>query len=175
MIVEFEGHRPTIDPSAFVADGAVLVGRVTLGAQSSVWFHAVLRADQNDIAVGARSNLQDGVVVHADPPDYPGTPVLIGDGVTVGHGAVLHGCTIEDGAIVGSGSVVLDGARIGAGSLVAAGSVVLPGSDIAPGTLAAGSPARVRRELTDDERDGFARPHVVYTTLAANYRKAVAR
>lgn len=147
------GRTPDLDPTSFVATGARVVGGVTLGAGASVWYNAVLRADGDTITVGANSNLQDNVSVHVDA----GRPVVIGENVSVGHNAVVHGCTIGDGSLIGMGAVVLNGARIGSGCLVAGGAVVLEGSDIPDGSLVAGVPAKVRRELTDEERAGLLR------------------
>ncbi len=152
------GRAPVVAASAFVADGARVIGDVTLGEHASVWYNAVLRAEAASIVVGARSNLQDGVVVHVDR----GFPATIGQDVSVGHNAVVHGCTIEDGALVGMGSVVLNGAVIGAGSLVAGGAVVLEGTQVPPGSLVAGVPAKVRRALTDEERAGLRRNATSY-------------
>jgi carbonic anhydrase/acetyltransferase-like protein (isoleucine patch superfamily) len=126
---------------------------VTLGPGASVWYNAVLRADGDTITVGANSNLQDNVSVHVDA----GTPVVIGENVSVGHNAVVHGCTIGDGSLIGMGAVVLNGARIGKGCLVAGGAVVLEGAEIPDGSLVAGVPAKVRRELDDEERAGLLR------------------
>jgi carbonic anhydrase/acetyltransferase-like protein (isoleucine patch superfamily) len=144
---------PELDPTAFVAAGAVIVGNVRLAARSSVWYNAVLRAEAEPITLGERSNLQDTVVCHVDH----GYPLTIGAGVSVGHGAVLHGCTIEDDCLIGMSATVLNGAVVGAGSLVAAGAVVLEGTVVPPGSLVAGVPAKVRRELSDDERAGIRR------------------
>lgn len=144
---------PQLDETAFVALGAVIVGQVRLAAQSSVWYNAVLRAEAEPIALGERSNLQDGVVCHVDA----GYPVSIGSGVSVGHRAVLHGCTVEDDCLIGMGATILNGAVIGAGSLVAAGAVVLEGTVVPPGSLVAGVPGKVRRELSADEQAGIRR------------------
>lgn len=138
---------PSIPDSAFVAPGARVIGRVTLGDQASVWYNAVLRGDSDSITIGARSNLQDGVAVHVDA----GSPTVIGDDVSVGHNAVVHGCTIGNAVLVGMGAVVLSEATIGDEVLIAGGAVVLGGTTIPPRSLVAGVPARVRRELTDDE------------------------
>ncbi len=151
LIREFGGQSPQIDATAWVAPNATLVGNVTLGAESSVFYGAVLRGDTDAIVLGARSNLQDNVVVHCDT----GVPTTIGSGVSVGHGAVVHGCTIEDDCLVGMHATVLNGAVIGAGSLVAGGAVVLEGTVVPPRSLVAGVPAKVRRELTDDELAGI--------------------
>jgi carbonic anhydrase/acetyltransferase-like protein (isoleucine patch superfamily) len=147
------GRTPDLDPTAFVATGARIVGGVTLARGASVWYNAVLRADGDTITVGANSNLQDNVSVHVDA----GKPVVIGENVSVGHNAVVHGCTIGDGSLIGMGAVVLNGARIGSGCLIAGGAVVLEGSDIPDGSLVAGVPGKVRRELTDEERAGLLR------------------
>jgi carbonic anhydrase/acetyltransferase-like protein (isoleucine patch superfamily) len=142
---------PTIADSAFVAPGAVLVGHVILHDRASVWYNTVLRAENEPITIGARSNLQDNVSCHVDH----GYPLTLGEGVSVGHGAVLHGCTIEDNVLVGMASTIMNGAVIGTGSLVAAGAVVLEGTIVPPGSLVAGIPAKVRRELSADEIAGI--------------------
>lgn len=152
------GKSPAIAGDAFVAAGARVIGDVTLGPKSSVWYNAVLRADSASITIGANSNLQDNVSVHVDP----GHAVVIGENVSVGHNAVVHGCTIEDGALIGMGAVILNGAVIGAGSLVAGGAVVLGDTVVPPGSLVAGVPAKVRRELTDEERAGLHENAQVY-------------
>ncbi|GAB3271716.1 gamma carbonic anhydrase family protein [Microbacterium sp. MEC084] len=146
-ILPLDDDVPALHPDAFVADGARIVGAVALGDRASVWYNAVVRGDVESITIGAGSNLQDNVSVHVDAAN----PVEIGEHVSVGHNAVVHGCTIGDGSLIGMGSVVLSGAVIGAGSLVAAGAVVLEGTEIPPRSLVAGVPARVRRELTDEE------------------------
>lgn len=149
---------PVIDERAFVAAGAVIVGDVRLTAGSSVWYNAVLRAEAEPIVMGEDANLQDTVVCHVDA----GYPLTIGRGVSVGHGAVLHGCTIEDECLIGMNATVLNGAVIGAGSLVAAGAVVLEGTVVPPGSLVAGVPGKVRRELSDAEREGIRRNASAY-------------
>ncbi len=167
-ILTIAGRAPAIDPAAFVATGARVIGAVTLDEGASVWYNAVLRADSDAITVGAGSNLQDNVVVHVDA----GHPVHIGRDVSVGHNAVVHGCTIGDGSLVGMGSVVLSGAVIGEGSLVAAGAVVLEGTVVPPGSLVAGVPARVRRELTEDERSGILKNAQTYRAHVAGHAQA---
>jgi carbonic anhydrase/acetyltransferase-like protein (isoleucine patch superfamily) len=149
---------PAVADSAFVAAGAVIVGDVRLEADSSVWYNAVLRAEAEPIVLGEASNLQDTVVCHVDA----GYPLSVGRRVSVGHGAVLHGCTVEDDSLVGMNATVLNGAVIGAGSLVAAGAVVLEGTIVPPGSLVAGVPAKVRRELSDAEREGIRRNAASY-------------
>jgi len=140
---------PRIHPSAWVAPGAVVVGDVEIGSETSVWYGAVLRGDVHRVRVGARSNLQDHAVVHVTAGVHP---TEIGDEVTVGHRAVVHGCRVEDGALVGIAATVLDGASVGEGALVAAGAVVTPGTRVPPGALVLGAPARVVRDLSDEER-----------------------
>ena len=160
---------PHLDPTSFVASGARIVGDVTLGAQASVWYNAVLRGDSDAIFVGAGSNLQDNVSVHVDA----GHPVRIGENVSVGHNAVVHGCTIGDGTLIGMGSVILSGAVIGHGSLVAGGAVVLEGEVIPPGSLVAGVPATVRRSLSDEEKAKILRNAEVYRARLDEHRTAV--
>ncbi|KQQ00627.1 MULTISPECIES: gamma carbonic anhydrase family protein [unclassified Rathayibacter] len=162
------GRTPVVASSAWVASGATLVGSVELSEESSVWYGAVLRAESARIRLGRGSNLQDGVVVHVDA----GYDTTIGSGVSVGHNAVLHGCTLEDEVLVGMNATVLNGAVIGSGSLVAAGAVVLEGAVVPPGSLIAGVPGKVRRELTDDERAGIRRNAASYIALAELHRGA---
>jgi carbonic anhydrase/acetyltransferase-like protein (isoleucine patch superfamily) len=164
-LLPFGPASPDVDPSAWVAPTAVLVGRVRLGAGASAWYGAVLRGDGDDISVGAGSNVQDNGVLHADP----GFPVHVGDGVVIGHGAVVHGCTVEDGVLVGMGSTVLNGVRIGAGSLVAAGSVLLEGTQVPPGSMVAGVPAKVRRPVSEDEAAGIRLVAEHYVELARQH------
>jgi len=147
MILRLGDRVPDVADTAWVADGATVVGSVTLGEHVGVFYGAVLRGDRQPIAIGDRSNLQDGVVVHTDP----GFPVTVGTGVSVGHNAVLHGCTIDDNVLVGMGATVLNGAHVGAGSLIGANALVPEGAQIPPGSLVVGLPAKVRRELTDAE------------------------
>jgi len=148
-IVPYNGLVPTIAPGVFVADTARVIGDVHLGEGTSVWYSTVVRGDVFPIRIGARVSLQDGTVVHVTTDRYATT---VGDDVTVGHRAVLHGCTVEDGALIGMGAVVMDQAVIGAGSMVAAGALVSPGTVIPPGMVAMGSPARAVRPLRDNER-----------------------
>lgn len=167
-VLSLGGKIPDLDPSAFVASGARIVGEVTLGEEASIWYNAVLRADSAPITVGDGSNLQDNVTVHVDA----GHPVVIGADVSVGHNAVVHGCTIEDACLIGMGSTILSGAVIGSGSLVAAGAVVLEGTVIPPGSLVAGVPGRVRRDLTDEEREAISRNARVYRAHRAAHVEA---
>lgn len=139
---------PNIDDAAWLADGAIIIGDVRIGPESSVYYGCVLRAEWGEIAVGVGTNLQDGTIVHADP----GYPTSIGDRVSVGHQALVHGTTVEDDVLIGMSATVLNGARIGTGSLIAAGAVVLEGTEIPPHSLVAGVPAKVRRTMTESDR-----------------------
>jgi carbonic anhydrase/acetyltransferase-like protein (isoleucine patch superfamily) len=158
--------RPVIHPQAWVAPGAVVVGRVTLGRAASVWYGSVLRADTDEIAVGADVNIQDLCCLHVDP----GEPVTLEDRVSLGHRATVHGAHVETGALIGIGAIVLGGARIGAGTLVAAGAVVPPRTILPAGVLAAGVPCRIVRELTDADRQTFAETPERYAERAALHR-----
>jgi carbonic anhydrase/acetyltransferase-like protein (isoleucine patch superfamily) len=164
-IDHFLGTRPTVAVTAFVAPNATIVGAVTLGEGSSVWFGATLRGDINSIAVGAHSNIQDGAVVHV--ADAFGTH--IGELVTVGHGAIVHACTIEDEVLVGMGAIVMDGAHVGARSIIGAGALVTGGTQIPPGSLVLGSPAKVVRALSQDEQEGIQQWALRYVTLCRSY------
>lgn len=168
LIVSVAGHTPQIDPDAWVAPNASVIGQVSLAAGSSVWYSATLRAEVEPIEVGAGSNIQDGVTIHVDP----GFPCRIATGVTVGHNVVLHGCTVEQDSLVGMGAVVLNGAVIGAGSLVAAGAVVPQGMVVPPRSLVAGVPAKVRRELSDDEVGHNKLNAAAYTHLTGLHRES---
>lgn len=168
-VLRFEEAVPHIDADAWVAPTATVIGAVTMAAHASAFYGAVVRGDSSTVTIGERSNLQDNVVVHADP-EFPTT---IGAGVTVGHSAVVHGCTVEDDCLIGMHSTVLNGAVIGAGSLVAAGAVVLEGTIVPPGSLVAGVPAKVRRELTDEEKAGLKRSAETYVALAARHSASV--
>jgi carbonic anhydrase/acetyltransferase-like protein (isoleucine patch superfamily) len=166
LVVPFEGHTPSIADDAFVAPGAVVIGRTTLGPGVSVWFGAVLRADHSDITIDEGTNLQDNMVMHADP----GHPAHVGPHVTVGHSVTLHGCTIGEGCLIGMGSTIMNGAVIGAGTLVAAGSLITEGKEYPSGVLVAGSPAVVRRELSPQERENLPRSALFYAQLAQRYQ-----
>ncbi|MGC5223266.1 gamma carbonic anhydrase family protein [Micromonospora sp. DT81.3] len=164
-VLALEGASPRLDAGSFVASGARVIGAVSLSQGASVWYNAVLRADSDSISLGAGSNIQDNVSVHVDA----GHPVVIGENVSVGHNAVVHGCTIGDGTLIGMGSVILSGAVIGDGCLIAGGAVVLEGSVIPPGSLVAGVPGKVRRELSDQERAGILRNAETYRAHTARH------
>ena len=167
-MIPFGGKEPRVDPDAFVAPTAVLIGDVVVEAGASVWFGAVLRADYDTIVVRNGSNVQDNCVVHTNED----APALIGPDATVGHLCMLHGCIVEEGALVGMGSVVLDRARIGQGSMLAAGSVVTEGQEIPPGVLAAGTPARVRKPLEGGAARWVETAAREYQSLRLRYMEA---
>ena len=159
---------PSVHPEAWIAPGAVVVGRVTLGRAASVWYGSVLRADDDEIVVGPECNIQDLCCLHVDA----GQPVLLEERVSLGHHATVHGAHVEAGALIGIGAIVLGRAQVGAGTLVAAGSVVRPGSRVPAGVLFAGVPGRVVRELTDADRETFASSAASYVARAARHREA---
>jgi carbonic anhydrase/acetyltransferase-like protein (isoleucine patch superfamily) len=162
----FAGRTPEVHENAWIAPNASLIGKVLVHADASVWFGAVVRGDIDEIELGPGSNLQDNVVVHTEQ----GSPAIVGAGVSVGHGAVVHGCTIEDGCLIGMNATVLTRAVVGRDSLVAAGAVVLEGTVVPPRSLVAGVPAKVRRELTDEEVAALHGNSARYVTRAAVYR-----
>jgi carbonic anhydrase/acetyltransferase-like protein (isoleucine patch superfamily) len=168
MLLPYEGHMPLVASSAFVDPSAEVAGRVTVGDEASLWYFVAARGDHEPIAIGPRTNVQDGSVLHVDP----GYPLVVGADVTVGHGVVLHGCTVGDGALVGIRAVVLSGARVGAGTLVAAGALVPEGAEVPPGMLAMGMPARVRRGVSDAERERMRLGAQRYVDLARAYGAA---
>jgi carbonic anhydrase/acetyltransferase-like protein (isoleucine patch superfamily) len=157
---------PSVHPEAWIAPGAVVVGRVTVGRAANVWYGAVLRADDDEILIGPECNIQDLCCLHVDA----GEPVVLGERVSVGHHATVHGARVEAGALIGIGAVVLGRAQVGAGSLVAAGTLVRPGTQVPAGVLFAGVPGRVVRELTDSDRELFADSAARYVDRAALHR-----
>ncbi|HEY5514262.1 MAG TPA: gamma carbonic anhydrase family protein [Geomonas sp.] len=172
MIRSFKGISPKIDKSAFVAEGAVVIGDVTIGRDASIWYNCVVRGDVNSISIGARSNIQDLSmlhVTHKKHADDPGAPLIIGDGVTVGHSVTLHGCTIEDGAFIGMQAMIMDKAVVGKGALVGARALVTEGTVIPPATLWVGAPARYKRDLTPDEVAWLGRSAGNYVKYAREY------
>ncbi len=162
MIRRLPGKAPTLDPACFVHEAAEVIGEVTIAAHASVWPTAVVRADTERVAIGVRSNVQDGAVLHADP----GFPCEIGEEVTIGHRACVHGCTVDDGSLIGIGAIVLNGARVGSGSIVGAGAMVPEGMDIPPGSMVLGIPAKIRRPTTDEERTALRAQARRYVTNA---------
>ena len=167
----FQGVWPRVGERVFLAPTAWVTGDVELGDDVSFWFHTVARGDVNRIRIGARTNVQDGAVLHVTHETHP---LHLGEGVVVGHAAVLHGCTVEDGALIGIGARVLDGAVVESGAQIGAGAVVTPGTRIAAGQLALGTPARVVRPLSDGERDNIAGIAERYVRLAGIYRATLA-
>ncbi|MFZ3571920.1 MULTISPECIES: gamma carbonic anhydrase family protein [unclassified Streptomyces] len=166
LVTGIGDKEPKVDPEAFVAPTSVVIGDVTLHAGASVWYGAVLRSEVEPITLGADSNIQDNCTVHVDL----GFPATIGERVSVGHNAVLHGCTVEDDCLIGMGATVLNGAVIGAGSLVAAQALVPQGMVVPPGSLVAGVPAKVRRELSAEEREMVTLNGTHYVELAKVHR-----
>jgi len=163
----WNGKAPRLAEGVWIADDAIVVGDVELGADASLWFGTVVRGDVNAVRIGARTNVQDHSVVHVTSRTHP---TSIGDDVTVGHRATLHGCTVRDRCLIGIGAVVLDGAVVGEESMVGAGALVPPGMVVPPRTLALGSPAKVKRELTADEVAFFRRSAASYVGYARQYR-----
>jgi carbonic anhydrase/acetyltransferase-like protein (isoleucine patch superfamily) len=160
---------PQVAGSAWVAPGAYVIGDVNLGEESSVWYGAVLRGDTEPIRVGARTNVQDGCILHADP----GYPVIVGDGCVLGHNAVVHGCEIGDNCLVGMGATILNGARIGAGSIVAAGAVVPEGREFSPRSLMVGIPAKRVGDVGEEQAAEIARGASEYVERAAAHRESL--
>ncbi|MFM1886783.1 MAG: hypothetical protein RL026_1940 [Pseudomonadota bacterium] len=169
MLYEYDGERPQVQGRVYVAPSADVIGRVTLGDGSSVWFGAVLRGDNEWIHVGPGSNVQDACVLHTDP----GMPIMIGRDVTVGHAVVLHGCTIGDGALIGNGAIVLDGARIGARCLIAAGALITPNTVVPDDSVVMGSPGKVVRPLSPKDLERITRGNEVYKQKALHYLTAL--
>lgn len=168
-LYELDGVAPQLGEQAWVAESAQVMGAVQLGQQASVWFGATVRGDTENIQIGARSNIQDGSVLHADE----GMPLVIGEDVTVGHMVMLHGCTIGDGSLIGIGAVVLNGARIGKGCLVGAGSLVTEGKTFPDGSMIMGTPAKVVRELTPEQQAGLLRSAAHYVANAERYTRGL--
>ncbi|MCF6207766.1 MAG: gamma carbonic anhydrase family protein [Ghiorsea sp.] len=162
MIRSYLDYTPDIDAAAWLAPNVDVIGRVTIGADTSVWYQSVLRGDVNFISIGQRTNIQDGTIIH----NSGDAPCIVGDDVTVGHKVLLHGCEIQDGCLVGMGSIVMDHAVLEAGCFLAAGSLVPEGKVLKGGYLYAGSPARERRELTDKEKDFLTQSAKHYVKLA---------
>jgi gamma-carbonic anhydrase len=168
LIRAYRGRTPQIAATAYVDPAAVVIGDVTIGEDASVWPGVVIRGDVHYIRIGPRTNVQDGSVLHVMRDEYP---LILGEGVTIGHAAVLHGCTIESRCLIGMGSIILNGAKIGAGSIVAAGTLVPERTQVPSGSLFMGHPGKVRRELTPDDQeliDGYAQRYLEYKET---YRK----
>lgn len=166
MIRSFRGRRPVIDPSVYVADNATLIGDVHIGARSSVWFGAVIRGDVFHIRIGSETSIQDNTVVHVTHDRFA---TIVGDRVTVGHSVTLHGCTIGDLCIIGMGATILDQVEVGERCIVGAGSLLTPGTKVPPGHLVMGTPARVKRPLTEAELQWLVNSASHYVELARIY------
>jgi len=167
LILPYKNILPRIHHSAFIAQTAVITGDVEIGPDSSIWFGCVMRGDVNQIRVGARTNIQDGTIVHCTRDKFA---CVIGSDITIGHGAILHACVLEDGCFVGMGATVMDGARIESGAMVAAGAMVTPGKVVKKGELWGGSPAKLMRPLSAEELAFFPVSAKHYVDLARNYR-----
>jgi gamma-carbonic anhydrase len=166
MLRTFRGILPTVDPTAFIDGSAQVIGDVHVGPESSVWMNVVIRGDVNAIRIGARTNVQDGSVVHVQAGTHPTT---IGDEVTIGHGAIVHGCTIEDRCVIGMGAILLNGVRVGSESIVAAGSLLPEGFQVPPRSLVMGNPAKVRRGLVDADVGSIRRYAANYVAYRLDY------
>jgi carbonic anhydrase/acetyltransferase-like protein (isoleucine patch superfamily) len=165
-IYELDGVAPEVDPSAWIADSAQVMGRVTLGAEASVWFGTIIRGDTESITIGRGSNIQDGSVMHADI----GMPIVLGENVTVGHKVMLHGCTIGDETLIGIGAIVLNGAKIGRNCLVGAGALVTEGKEFPDGSMILGSPAKAVRPLTPGQMEGLRQSARHYVENARRFQ-----
>ena len=178
QLIPFGGKTPAIADSAFVAPGARLIGDVEIGAEASIWYSCVLRGDVNRIRVGARTNIQDGSVIHVDSPkagDEAGHATIIGEDVLIGHLAMVHGCVLHDRAFVGLGSIVMDGCEIESDAMLAAGAMLTPGKRIPSGQLWAGRPAKYVRDLSAEELAGQRSGVAHYVALAKAHREALSR
>jgi len=165
-IISYNNRIPKLHESVFVADGAKIIGDVEIGEDSGIWFNVVIRGDVNFIHIGSRTNIQDNAVLHVTSKT---APLNIGSDITIGHGAVLHGCTIEDFCLIGMGAIVMDKAHIHRHSMVAAGTIVLEGFDVPEGMLVAGIPAKVKRALTEDERQFIRQSALNYVSYVQAY------
>lgn len=166
MIKNFSDKKPQIDPSAFIADNALVIGDVQIGEDASVWFGSILRGDVNHIRIGARTNIQDATVIHVSSKTHA---TILEDEITVGHRVTLHGCHVESGCLIGIGAILLDGVRVGRNSLVAAGSLLTPGIQIPPNSLVMGSPAKIKRQLTPEELAYLEKSWQSYVELKKHY------
>ena len=171
MLRSYRSHWPQIAPSAYIDDAAVVIGDVTIGEHSSVWPGTVIRGDVHWIRIGARTNIQDGSVLHVMTDLHP---LSIAEGVTVGHGVILHGCTIESRVLIGMGAVLLNNVRIGTGSIIAAGTLVTEGTIVPPGSLFMGHPGKLRRALTPEDLENIDAYSARYVELAETYRSEAA-
>ncbi len=168
MIKRFVDKKPQIHETAYISDDAIVIGDVEISGNASIWFGSILRGDVNFIRIGARTNIQDGSIIHVSSKTHS---TILENDITVGHRVTLHGCYVESNCLIGIGSIILDGARIGKNSLVAAGSLITPGTQIQPGSMVMGSPAKVKRPLTEEEIAGIEQSARKYVELSAIYKK----
>lgn len=166
MILPYRGVMPRIHPSVFMVDTASVIGDVEIGAESSLWFNSVVRGDVNYIRIGERTNVQDNSTLHVTKDVYP---LIIGSDITIGHNVTLHGCVVRDRCLIGMGAIILDDAEIGEDSIVGAGALVTEGTKVPPGSLVLGMPAKVKREITDKERERILRSAKNYIGYSKNY------
>jgi carbonic anhydrase/acetyltransferase-like protein (isoleucine patch superfamily) len=167
MLRPYRGTLPRVHPTAYIDDSAQVIGDVEIGEESSVWMTVVIRGDVHRIRIGRRTNIQDGTVVHVMKDTHP---TVVGDGVTIGHGAIVHGCTIEDQCLIGMGAILLNGARVGTQSIVAAGTLVVEGATIPPRSLVMGSPGKVKRLLTHAEIEDIQKYADRYVQYRLDYQ-----
>ncbi|HYK88016.1 MAG TPA: gamma carbonic anhydrase family protein [Acidobacteriota bacterium] len=167
MIRAFQGILPQVSEACFIAESAEVIGDVVIGSESSVWFHSVVRGDIHQIRIGCRTNIQDLSILHVRKNEFP---VFLGDDITIGHRAIIHGCTIRDRVMVGMGAIILDGVVIGENSVIGAGALLTPGTAVPPGSLVLGSPAKVARQVTKAEIDWVCRSAQNYVEYARRYR-----
>jgi len=167
MLRVFKNHAPRVAPSAYVDESAQVIGDVVIGEESSVWMNAVIRGDVNHIRIGSRTNVQDGTIVHV--MREPSHPTTVGDDVTVGHGAILHGCSVADRCLIGMGAILLNGSSVGEDCIVAAGTLLPEGMAVPARSLVMGSPGKVRRSLTDDEVAFILQSAQNYVTYRLDY------
>ena len=175
MLIEFQGHMPTIGQNVLVCEGAKIIGEVSIGDNASIWFNCVLRGDVNYIKIGKNTNVQDLTMIHVWHREHgvqdSGYPTIIGDNVTIGHSCVIHACHIEDNCLIGMGSIVMDGAKIGRDSIVGAGSVVTKGKQFPPKSLILGNPAKFIRTLSEEEITEIANSAIRYVDFKNQYVK----
>lgn len=168
MIYQYKNQSPKIHPTCFIADNATIIGDVTIGEQSSIWYNVVIRGDVNHIVIESNTNIQDGSILHVTHDEYP---LYIGPYVTVGHGTILHGCKIESNCLIGMGAVIMDGAVVGSDSIIGARALVTPGMKIPSNTLVIGSPAKIKRPVTNEEMKMIQEHAKNYQVYAQSYFK----
>ena len=168
MLKPYKGILPRIDESAFIEDSAQIIGDVEIGARSSIWFNAVVRGDVHYIRIGERTNVQDNCTLHVTKDTYP---LILGNDITIGHGVILHGCTIKDRCLIGMGAIILDNAEVGEDCIIGAGALVTEGAKVPPGSLVLGMPGKVKRDVTPEEKARILRSAQNYIEYSANYAR----